>query len=112
MKTQTLQYKRLLAATAAGMFLVTGCWQDPSSSADNGASGGATIEGQVTGELALAKRASGQVGLEGATVTVVRLKADGSFETVSKAEVKTDAKGHFSLQTTVEAAHGPPSPRT
>ncbi|GEM_PF-1831825 len=104
MKTRTPTTRNLyLAAAAAGMIALTGCF-DPSSpsSMDGNGSMNATLEGSVQGDLALAKRASGGAGIEGATVTVMRIKSDGSLEAVSGAEVKTDVQGRFSIKTTVD----------
>ncbi|MDQ3002801.1 MAG: hypothetical protein M3Y08_16255, partial [Fibrobacterota bacterium] len=103
MKTRITNSKKLLAATAAGMCLLTGCFSDPSSSNSSGGST-ATIEGRVEGDLALGKRSAMGAGIEGATVTVMRIKSDGSLEAVTSAEVKTDVQGHFSVKTTVEDA--------
>ena len=93
------------AALAAGAILFTGCFQSESaSSGDPSGSGTATIEGRVQGDAelgsagALGKRSS-TAGVEGAAIAVMRIKADGSLETVSSAEVKTDAQGRFSVKT-------------
>jgi hypothetical protein len=106
MKTRTCTTRKLIAGATAGVILLTGCFNDPASgdSAQGGGNATATVEGRVTGEIALAKRAS--AGIEGATVTLVRLKDDGSFETVSESEARTDAEGRFSIRTAAEAAHG------
>jgi hypothetical protein len=101
MKKQS-KTQKILAAATAGAFLLAGCWNDPASSSSNG-SGGAMIEGQVTGEAVLAKRASqAGNGIEGATVTVAHVKADGSFEAVSSGAVQTDVDGRFSIDANAE----------
>ncbi len=65
----------------------------------------ATISGEVYGQQGLAKRAEGSsadlTGIQGATVTVAQIQADGSLKTVSVSPVKTDASGKFSVSTTL-----------
>ena len=97
--------KVLAAATAAGLFLA-GCINDPSPSSGDSGDMTATVEGRVQGDIAPAAMGkiaagSGSAGIEGAVVTVARIKPDGSFEAVSTAEVKTDAQGRFSVHTAV-----------
>jgi hypothetical protein len=96
MNNRITSSKILLTAAAAGLFFA-GCFNDPDS--DGSGDRTATIEGRVQGDMALAKRASGaSAGVEGAAVTVLRIQSDGSFKTVSTAEVKTDAQGRFSVK--------------
>jgi hypothetical protein len=111
MKTRTPTTKSLLqiaAAAAAAGFIglggLTGCLSDPSSPKGSTGSSDVTLEGRVRGDLALAKRASGSMGIEGATVTVMRIKTDGSLEAVSGTEVKTDAQGRFSIRAAADGA--------
>lgn len=100
MKTRITSNKKILvAATAAGMFLLAGCFSDPSSPSGDQGDMTATIEGRVQGDAALGKRSAGSAGIEGATVTVMRIKSDGSLEAAASAEVKTDVQGHFSVKT-------------
>lgn len=104
MQIRTYFSKRVLAAlTASASLFLSACLQD--SASGDGTYPGAVIEGRVAGGASLAKAASGR-GLEGASVTVVRLRADGSLETVSRAAVETDAEGRFVVESAVEAAHG------
>jgi hypothetical protein len=60
------------------------------------------IEGRVTGDSGFGKLTKLNSGIEGATVTLARIKADGSLETVSKQSVQTDANGKFVLETDVD----------
>lgn len=107
MKTRTPATKYFLATAAAGFLAInalTGCFDSSSPSSNDGNGNmNATLEGRVQGDMALAKRASGSVGIEGATVTVMRIKSDGSLEAVAGAEVKTDVQGHFSIQAAVDS---------
>jgi hypothetical protein len=64
-------------------------------------SGTSKISGRVDGNQGFSKISSVQ-GVEGAAVTVARVKADGSLETVSNASVQTDAEGKFTVETDVE----------
>ncbi|MCF7803660.1 MAG: carboxypeptidase-like regulatory domain-containing protein [Candidatus Marinimicrobia bacterium] len=60
------------------------------------------VEGYVTdgdGNQGFSKPAA---GIEGATVTLARIKTDGEIQTVSNAEVTTDAEGKFTLETDLE----------
>lgn len=98
--------KIIFATATAGLLLLSACFNDPASGGKDQGSDVATLEGRVTGDMALAKRASGSAGIEGAAVTVIRFKGDGSLETVSEAQVMTDAEGRFSIETAAEAAHG------
>ncbi len=106
--TSRTSAKALLAALAAGAFLFSGCFRDDSSATGENPGGlSATIEGRVQGDAdlsAMGKRSSLGGGVEGAAVTVLRIKSDGSFETLSSAEVKTDVQGHFSVKTTLDGA--------
>ena len=62
-----------------------------------------TVTGEVYGQQGLAKRAAvssiNATGIQGATVTLAQVQADGSLKTVSVASSKTDATGHFSVST-------------
>lgn len=96
------------AALAAGAILFTGCFQSESSSTGSSSGAGtATIEGRVqgdaelgaTGAMGAAGKRSSMAGVEGAAIAVMRIKGDGSLETVSSAEVRTDVQGRFSVKT-------------
>ncbi|MCL5035194.1 MAG: hypothetical protein M1395_08860 [Bacteroidetes bacterium] len=62
-----------------------------------------TVSGEVYGQQGLAKRAEvssiNATGIQGATVTLAQVQADGSLKTVSVASSKTDASGRFSVST-------------
>lgn len=81
---------------------IAGC-----SNSDNPVDSGnqtAKIEGRVTGGSGFYKEGSLQKSdamqdVQGAVVTVSRIKADGSLEVVSKASVETDVNGHFTVET-------------
>jgi hypothetical protein len=95
MKTQKLTPK-LLAAAAAGSLFLAGCLRDENPTDDGSSEGTVLVEGRVQGDAALRKSAAG-AGVEGAVITVARIESDGSLRTVSTAEAKTDAQGHFSI---------------
>ncbi|MHB9013297.1 MAG: hypothetical protein ACYC49_13875, partial [Ignavibacteriaceae bacterium] len=80
--------------------ILSGC----SKSSPTGPSGSpATVEGRVTGSSSsmgkMQKSSSTQTGVQGATVILAMIKADGSLQTVSKAAVQTDANGKFDVET-------------
>ncbi|MDB5105639.1 MAG: hypothetical protein JWP91_3328 [Fibrobacteres bacterium] len=104
--TQVNNTRKLLAAMAAGALIFSGCFRDESpTTGDSSGEMTATIEGRVQGDTqvgGLGKGTSLGGGVEGATVTVLRLQSDGSFETVSSAGVKTDVQGRFSIKATVD----------
>ena len=62
-----------------------------------------TVTGEVYGQQGLAKRGEASstdgAGIQGATVILAQVQADGSLKTVSVASSKTDASGHFSVST-------------
>jgi hypothetical protein len=60
------------------------------------------VEGRVTGDSGYGKMAKLNSGVEGATVLLARIKADGSLETISNQDVQTDANGKFILETDVD----------
>jgi hypothetical protein len=106
MKTSTP--KTLLTALAAGSLFFSGCFRDESPTGGGNQNGmSATFEGRVQGDAAvdgLGKRSSQDGGVEGAIVTVARIKSDGSLETVSTAEVKADVQGRFSVKAAADGA--------
>lgn len=59
-----------------------------------------TIEGRLSGNSGFNKLAkiSSTEGIEGATVTVARVNANGSLTTVSNGSVQTDTQGKFVIQ--------------
>ncbi|MFA3782372.1 hypothetical protein ABRY23_04835 [Melioribacteraceae bacterium 4301-Me] len=63
------------------------------------------IDGRLTGGSGFNKllKNSSAEGIEGATVTVYKVEADGSLNSVSNGTVQTDAQGNFSIQTTANA---------
>ncbi len=80
--------------------ILSGC----SKSSPTGPSGSpATVEGRVTGSSSsmgkMQKSSSTQTGVQGATVILAMIKADGSLQTVSNAAVQTDASGKFDVET-------------
>lgn len=106
MKTKTFTPK-LLAAAAAGSLFFSGCLREGNPIDDGSTEGTVLVEGRVQGDGALHKisaSGTGSVGVEGAVVTVTRLNADGSLRTVSTADVKTDAQGHFSIRAVADGS--------
>ena len=96
---------KLLAATAAGVLFLSGCFRDEATTSDDASVGTtATVEGRVQGDIGLGKRSAAYAGIEGAAVTVTRIQSDGSIQIVSTAEVKTDIQGHFTVQAAVDGA--------
>ena len=80
--------------------LLSGC----SKSSPTGPNGSpATVEGKVTGSSSsmgkMQKSSSTQTGVQGATVILAMIKANGSLQTVSNAAVQTDANGKFDVET-------------
>ena len=108
-----------LAALASISFLFSGCLGGESSgTGDPSGNETVTVEGRVQGDAelgadggvgALGKRASSSGGVAAAAVTVMRIKADGSLEAVSAAEVKTDAQGRFSVKAAVSSSSTGPA---
>jgi hypothetical protein len=107
-RTSTKARNYAIAALASVSFLFSGCFRGESSgTGDASGDATATIEGRVQGDAELGgmgKRSSSSAGVEAATVTVMRIKADGSLEAVSAAEVKTDAQGRFSVKAAVNSS--------
>lgn len=79
------------------LVLFTGCDTSPTDTGDP-----SVVEGYVTdrdGNSGFSKPAE---GIEGATVTLVRLKSNGEFQTVSNSESTTDAQGYFLVETDID----------
>ncbi|MHB8579447.1 MAG: hypothetical protein ACYDA4_06265 [Ignavibacteriaceae bacterium] len=80
--------------------LLSGC-EKSSPTGPNGSP--AIVEGKVVGSSAsmgkMQKSSSTQSGVQGATVILAMVKADGSLQTVSNAAVQTDASGKFDVET-------------
>ncbi|MBW8887098.1 MAG: carboxypeptidase regulatory-like domain-containing protein [Fibrobacteres bacterium] len=107
MKTKTLTPKLLAAAAAAGSLFFSGCLRDENPIDDGSSEGTVLVNGRVQGDGAMHKLSAsgaGSTGVEGAVVTVARVNADGSLRTVSTAEVKTDAQGHFSVRAVADGS--------
>ncbi len=80
--------------------ILSGC----EKSSPTGPSGSpAIVEGRVSGSSSsmgkMQKSSSTQGGVQGATVILAMVKANGSLQTVSNAAVQTDASGKFDVET-------------
>lgn len=80
--------------------ILSGC----ANSNPSGPSGSpATVEGKVSGSNSSAgkmfKSTSTESGVQGATVILAMVKANGTLQTVSKAAVQTDINGKFDVET-------------
>lgn len=80
--------------------ILSGC----ANSNPSGPSGSpATVEGKVSGSSSSAgkmfKSTSTESGVQGATVILAMVKANGTLQTVSKAAVQTDVNGKFDVET-------------
>jgi hypothetical protein len=67
------------------------------------------VDGRVDnsgGVNKIAKATSDQSSVQGATVTLAKVQADGSLETVSKQSVQTDIEGNFKIQTDLDGVSG------
>ncbi len=98
---------------SAMTFFAAGCSKN-SSTNPMISPGGASVQGDVIGGPGLMRAGHQQYfapnsssvphdppagGVEGATVSLAQVQVDGSLKTVSTGSVKTDATGHFSINT-------------
>jgi hypothetical protein len=83
---------------AFSIFWLSACDDDDPASPG----GEARIEGRVTDNTGFNVLAKVAAPVDSATVNVLQLQSDGSVDTVSMAEVQTDANGEFTLLTDVD----------
>ncbi len=88
---KTLPLKTLIIIISAGLFAVS-CG-DTTTGIEGSAE--VTFQGEVEN---LSSSGDSQGSVEGATVTVARVTADGSLETIGNAQATTNAEGEYSLQ--------------
>jgi|GEM_PF-2547239 len=79
------------------VFLMSGCDSAPLETGDP-----SVVEGYVTDRDGNAGFSKPAEGIEGATVTLARLKSNGEYQTVSESEVNTDAEGYFTVETDID----------
>lgn len=80
------------------VFFLAGCSQNNPTGPN---SSPAIIKGRVEGNSGMNKASSTSSGVQGATVILTEVRADGSFQTISNAAVQTDVDGKFTLETNV-----------
>ncbi len=95
---------KLLGAALLFTFLLflAGCSKSSSPTSSQQSS---NVQGQVSGQPSLSKPGKNftvDSGIQGATVTLAQVQADGSLKTVSTASVQTDVNGHFSVNTDLD----------
>jgi len=62
----------------------------------------AAVAGRVTGDGGFSKVSTPGAAIEGATVTMARIRADGSLETVSSGSVQTNAAGEYTVEADID----------
>lgn len=92
----------LLISIIISVVLLWSCDDDNGTDPSYGDGTSAKISGRVTNDTGYGSGLQKtNAGVEGAVVTVAEIQADGSLETVSTAEVQTDAQGEFEIESTV-----------
>lgn len=106
MFTKNRNARNKVYAAAAVLFvtvLLAGCSKSGSNPVNSQQA--STVQGQVGGQRGLAKLAkysSANGGIQGATVILAQIQADGSLKTVSTASAQTDVNGRFSVNTDLD----------
>ncbi|MFO7447029.1 MAG: hypothetical protein R6W90_11720 [Ignavibacteriaceae bacterium] len=96
---KTTLFTSFTAVLFLSVIAFTGCTENDDPVDANG--GSAKVAGKVTDSDGFNKLAKTSGTVEGASVILARVKADGALETVSKNEVTTDADGKFLIETDV-----------
>lgn len=94
----------ILPVVLIGLFaaaFVAGCSNDDNP-VNNNPNSPSKVQGRATDNSGFQKATGTQSSIEGATVILARVKADGTLETVSNASVQTDANGQFTVETDVD----------
>ncbi|MEX0820861.1 MAG: carboxypeptidase-like regulatory domain-containing protein [Rhodothermales bacterium] len=91
----THAYRFVTLCLSLALIGLMGC--DSSVDANGGASGSATLTGQVTDESGNGKITAMLAGVEGAVVTAATVSADGSLNQL-EGQTTTNAQGRFSLE--------------
>ena len=92
------------ALSLAAIIFWSGCSEDSDNMTQPEST--ARISGKVYSSSSPGALAKTTAPVEGASVTVARLQADGSFQTVSTGAVQTNASGEFQVEADVSAESG------
>ncbi|MBI3189437.1 MAG: hypothetical protein HYZ33_02195 [Ignavibacteriales bacterium] len=105
MKTFISLHHLILTLSVCVLFMIAGTGCDKDSDLTNSTNQPSRVEGTVVGEPNSAS-VFGKIvsGIEGATVTLAQVQANGSLKTVSSASVQTDMNGKFILETSLNGA--------
>ncbi len=95
------KYLPAILVSIFSIIFVAGCSDNNNPVNDNHGST-SKVQGRVTDNSGFQKVNGTESSVQGATVILARVKADGSLETVSNANVQTDANGHFTIETNVD----------
>lgn len=95
------KYLPAILVSIFSIIFVAGC-SDNNTPVDNNHGSTSKIQGRVTDNSGFQKVNGTESSVQGATVILARVSVDGSLETVSNANVQTDANGHFIAETNVD----------
>lgn len=101
-KTMMKRARNIIPLLLVGLFsmaFIAGCSNDNNNPVSSNTGSPSKVQGRATNNSGFQKATGTQSSIQGATVILARVKADGSLETVSNASVQTDANGQFTVET-------------
>src|SRR3972149_1903348 len=96
------KYLPVLLVSLFSVIFVIGCSDNNNNPVGNNPDSPSKVQGKATDNSGFQKSRSTNSNIEGATVILARVKADGSLETVSNASVQTDVSGQYTVETNVD----------
>lgn len=96
------KYLPVLLVTLLSVIFITGCSDNNNNPVDNNPDSPSKVQGKATNDSGFQKSQGTNSNIEGATVILARVKADGTLETVSNASVQTDVSGQYTVETNVD----------
>lgn len=99
---KVIKYLPVLMISLLSLVFIAGCSDDSSNPVGGDPNSPSKVQGKATDNNGFQKSNGTNSNIEGATVILARVKADGSLETVSNASVQTDVSGLYTVETNVD----------